>query len=106
MAPVFHQDPRYYRLGSGHNALARILYAATRPIITRTDHGRTVPNFALMSGNFAGSALTNAYYPRANRGFEQTFETFGSGLAGSAVGDGIAEFFGGILFDHHFRSTN
>jgi hypothetical protein len=106
MAPLFHEDPRYYRLGSGHKAMARILYAATRPLITRTDHGRTMPNFALMGGNFAGSALTNAYYPQANRGVEQTFETFGSGLAGSAIGDGLIEFFGGILVDHHFHASH
>jgi hypothetical protein len=106
MAPLFHQDPRYYRLGRGHKILARVAYAATRPIITRTDHGRTMPNFALMSGNFAGSAIANAYYPRQNRGFEQTLETFGSGLAGSAIGDGIIEFFGGILVDHNFHASH
>lgn len=105
-APLFHQDPRYYRLGRGHNPLIRVLYAATRPLITRTDSGRTAPNFALMSGNFTGSALSNLYYPRSNRNVPQTFATFGSGLAGSAFGYGIAEFFGGILFDHHFHASH
>ncbi len=106
MASLFHQDPRYYRLGPGHNVLARAAYAATRPIITRTDHGRTMPNFALMVGNLSGSAITNAYYPQQNRGFEQTLQTFGSGLAGSAIGDGIIEFFGTILVDHHFHGSH
>jgi hypothetical protein len=106
MAPLLREDPRYYRLGRGHKPLARAVYAITRPLITRTDSGRTVPNFALMSGNLAGSALTDAYYPRANRGFAQTIETFGGGLGGSALGDGIIEFFGGILIDHNFHAAH
>lgn len=106
LAPLLHLDPRYYRLGHGHKALARVLYAATRPIITRTDGGRTVPNFSLMGGNLAGSALTNLYYPSQNRSVAQTFATFGSGLGGSAVGFGIAEFFGGILFDHNWHARH
>jgi hypothetical protein len=101
MASLTHEDPRYYRLGPGHNLLIRVAYAATRPLITRTDSGRTMPNFALMGGNLAGSALTNLYYPQSNRGVEQTLATFGSGLGGSAAGDCIAEFFGAILFDRH-----
>jgi hypothetical protein len=91
---LLHEDPRYYRLGSGHRTALRVLYAATRPLITRSDDGRTLPNFALIAGNLAGSALTNAYYPAANRGVKQTFITFGTGLGGAAVGNGIAEFLG------------
>jgi hypothetical protein len=59
-----------------------------------------------MGGNLAGSALTNLYYPQQNHTVTQTFATFGSGLAGSAIGFGIAEFFGGILFDHNWHSTS
>jgi hypothetical protein len=100
MSPLMHQDPRYFRLGHGHPFLRRLVYAATRPLITRTDGGRTVPNFALMSGNLAGAALTNLYYPDSNRSVSQTFISFGGAIGGSALGDGIAEFFGGLLFDH------
>ena len=105
-APLFHQDPRYYRLGRGHNPLVRVVYAATRALISRTDSGRTVPNFALMAGNLSGAALSNLYYPRSNRNLPETFATFGSGLGGSAFGYGIAEFFGGLLFDHNFHRTH
>ncbi len=97
MMPLLHQDPRYYRLGPGHNPLARALYAATRPLISRTDGGRATPNFALFAGNLAGAALTNAYCPPANRSVHQTFATFGSGLGGAAIGDAVAEFFGRSL---------
>ncbi len=101
MAPLLHEDPRYYRLGPAHNLVARALYAATRPLITRTDDGRPTPNFALMGGNLAGSVLTNAYYPQVNRNGKQTVETFADSLAGSAFGDLITEFLGGFLFKSH-----
>ncbi len=97
MMPLLREDPRYYRLGSSHKALARVLYAVTRPLITRTDSGREVPNFALLSGNLAGAALTNAYYPRSSRSAALTFATFGGGLAGAAIGNGIAEFLSPLL---------
>ena len=100
LAPAFHEDPRYYRLGSGHKFLARVAYAASRAIITRSDSGRTVPNYSQIGGNLVGAVLTNAYYPQSNRTVGQTIETFGGSLGGTALGDGIAEFFGGLLFDH------
>ena len=101
LAPAFHEDPRYYRLGHGREFLARVVYAASRAIITRSDSGRTVPNLSQIGGNLAGAVLTNAYYPQANRTAIETMETFGGSLGGTALGDGIAEFFASILFDHH-----
>jgi hypothetical protein len=101
LAPAFHEDPRYYRLGSGHKFLTRVVYSASRALITRSDSGRTVPNFSQIGANLAGAVLTNAYYPQSNRNAMTTMETFGGSLGGTALGDGIAEFFGGILFDRH-----
>ena len=101
LAPAFHEDPRYYRLAPGHNVLARLVYSASRALITRSDDGRTVPNFSQIGGNLIGAVLTNAYYPQSNRTAMTTLDTFGGSLGGTALGDAIAEFFGGILFDHH-----
>jgi hypothetical protein len=101
LAPAFHEDPRYYRLAPGHGFLTRLVYAASRAVITRSDDGRTVPNYSQIGANLAGAVLTNAYYPQSNRNAVTTLETFGGSLGGTALGDGIAEFFGGILFDHH-----
>jgi hypothetical protein len=106
LAPAFHEDPRYYRLGSSHRFFPRLIYAVSRSFITRNDQGRTVPNFSQIGGNLIGAVLTNAYYPQVNRTATQTVETFGGSLGGTALGDGIAEFFGGILFDHHARAAH
>jgi hypothetical protein len=97
LSPVFHEDPRYYQLGPSHNFFLRVVYAGTRPIIGRTDGGRTTVFFASLGGNLAGSALANAYYPPVNRNFTQTMETFGGSLGGSAVGDVVSEFFTDVV---------
>jgi len=80
-APLFHEDPRYYVMGTGHPFFKRLVYAGTRAIITRTDSGRTTPNFSLLAGNAAGSALTIPYYPAQNTSFKEVAETFGGRLA-------------------------
>jgi hypothetical protein len=101
MSPLMHEDPRYYRMGPSHNFFVRLVYSGTRPIFTRTDGGRTSPNFALLAGTLAGSALTNTYYPQLNRGPTQTLETFGGSLGGSAVGYVVSEFTADLLHLFH-----
>jgi hypothetical protein len=102
-APVFRTDPRYYKMGPGHNIVKRTLYAATRTLITRSDNGRAQPNYSLLSGNLAGAALTNAYYPSTNRGFTETAKTFGNSLGGSAVGFVVTEFLDEALTFAHLQ---
>ncbi len=100
-ASIFHEDPRYYVMGSGHPFLKRLVYAGTRPIITRTDSGHSTPNFALFAGNAAGSALTVTYYPAQNTTFSEVAKTFGGSLGGSALGFVADEFIVDALVDLH-----
>lgn len=97
MATILHEDPRYYKLGKGHSFFERLGHAVEHTIVTRTDDGQSTINYALISGNAAGSALTNAYYPQRNRGFAPTMETFGLSLSGSALGFAVAEFYSDAL---------
>jgi hypothetical protein len=105
MAGVLHEDPRYYKLGRSHSITKRVVYAATRAIITRTDSGNTTPNFALISGNLAGAALTNAYYPSLNHGAKQTMIIFGGSIGGSALGFGVSEFLSDALELVHLKKS-
>jgi len=105
MSTVLHEDPRYYKMGDRHNVFKRALYAATRPIITRTDGGRTTLNLAYLSGNLAGAALTQAYYPPVNRGFTQVLETYGSSIGGGALGFLSSEFLDDILISIHLEKA-
>jgi hypothetical protein len=103
MSNVFHEDPRYYKMGRGHSIVQRAVYAATRPLITRTDSGGATPNWALLSGNLAASILANAYYPQRNRGFSGTMQTFGGSIGGSALGFGVSEFLSDALQIVHLK---
>jgi hypothetical protein len=101
MANFLHEDPRYYRMGPMHNVFVRIAYSGTRPIITRTDAGRTSLNLSFLAGNMGGAALTNLYYPSVNCGGVQTMETFGGSLIQSVAGNVLSEFYGD--FKHLLR---
>jgi hypothetical protein len=102
-APLFHQDPRYYVMGPGHPFFKRLVYAGTRTIITRNDNGHLAPNFSLIAGNAAGSALTIVYYPSINTTGTQVAETIGTSLGGSAVGYVVNEFIIDALVDLHLK---
>lgn len=102
-APLLHEDPRYFELGPEHNVAKRVVYAASRSLITRTDGGHSSVNFSLLAGNLLGSALTNAYYPERNRGFGQTMETFGTSVGGSAFGYVVTEFLNQALVAAHLK---
>lgn len=103
MSPLFHEDPRYYKMGRGHNPIKRLVYSATRTIITRTDSGHQTLNLGLLTGNLEGSALTNAYYPQQDRGAKQTLETFAGSIGGSALGFVASEFLSDTLQFVHFK---
>jgi len=106
MASFLHEDPRYYQLGRSHSIGKRIVYAATRALITRTDSGRATPNLALLSGNLEGAILTNAYYPPSNHGVSETMKIFGSSIGGSALGFGISEFLSDALQIVHLKKAD
>ncbi|MEG9436565.1 hypothetical protein JAO29_10380 [Edaphobacter sp. HDX4] len=97
LAPVFHQDPRYYQRGAGHKLINRALYAGSRPIIGRTDSGKTIPNYATMLGTAGAAALTQTYYPERNVSGAQIARTWASSLGGSAVGYLVSEFGGEVI---------
>jgi hypothetical protein len=105
-APIFREDPRYYIMGRGNNFFKRVAYAATRAIITRTDGGRTTPNFALLAGNAAGSALTVTYYPSLNTSFTEVAKTFGGSIGGNAIGFVVTEFLPDALEFVHLKKRN
>ena len=103
LCPVFHQDPRYYIMGKDKSFFKRLVYSGTRPIIGRTDGGRTIPNFAGLGGTLAAAALTPAYYPPVNTGATEVAETFGTSLGGAALGYVVSEFGGDVISFLHLK---
>ena len=93
LAPILHEDPRYYKLGAGHPLSERLRHSLLHPIFTQTDGGARTINFAQIGGNLAGAGLTDAYYPTRNRTAGATLITFGTSMGGGAVGYLFNEFF-------------
>jgi hypothetical protein len=102
-APMLHEDPRYYVEGNRYSFIHRVLYAVTRPIITRTDGGRETLNGALLLGYASASALSYTYYPSINQNFHDTAATFGGGIGATALGDVVSEFSDEVLIKLHVK---
>jgi hypothetical protein len=89
---LFHQDPRYFYQGTG-SVKSRMLHAASFSVITRSDSGKLMPNYSYFLGDIFSGALSNAYYPHADRGINLVFTNAAIGIAGKAGGTIIREFF-------------
>jgi hypothetical protein len=73
-APLLHEDPRYFAEGPTYNVFHRALYAVTRPLITRTDSGKSSVNGAMLIGYAVASAASYSYYPKINQNFHDTVD--------------------------------
>jgi hypothetical protein len=63
---LFHENPRYSRLGPGTSVWRRAVYAISRTAIARNDAGGATPNLSLLFTIVAAQSLKNAYYPEHN----------------------------------------
>lgn len=80
---VFHQDPRYFRLGHGSKT-HRVLYAVSTSFICKHDNtGKWEPNYSNVLGNITSGALSNFYYPGNDSGIGLTI---GNGMVVTAEG--------------------
>lgn len=69
---VFHQDPRYFRMGHG-SFRHRLFYAVASSYICRHDNtGKWEPNYSNVLGNITAGAISNLYYPSEDSGWSQT----------------------------------
>jgi hypothetical protein len=88
---ILRTDPRYFQLGTGR-PLHRFVYAFTRIFITRTDSGHRLFNFPEFAGNATAIAISNLYYPAANRGFSASANNWGVQMGIDAFGNELKEF--------------
>ncbi len=91
LAALLHEDPRYFRQARGPGG-HRFGYAISRVLVARTDSGRHRFNFSQVGGAFLAAALTNAYYPDADRNASRTMRAAGINLATSAGWNVFYEF--------------
>ena len=102
---LFHQDPRYFYMGSG-SIFKRALYAISTALITRGDNGRWQPNYSHVLGNFTAGAISNLYYPSSSRGLSLTLLNGALETAGDAGTDFAREFFLRGMTSHVPASSN
>ena len=70
---LFHEDPRYFRKGTGHVS-SRFLYAIASTVRCKTDAGNWAPNYGNLLGNLAAGGISNLYYPDSERGATLTVQ--------------------------------
>ncbi len=89
---LFKQDPRYFYKGDG-TVRERTLYALKFSVYCKGDNGNWQINYSGILGSAASGAISNLYYPKANRdGWSLTAENAALGIAGTAVGNIFQEF--------------
>ena len=66
MPTIFHQDERYYAMGEGP-FFKRVIYSASRTLITPNYHGHPSFNASELLGRGAAQAISAAYYPSSDR---------------------------------------
>lgn len=99
---LLHQDPRYFRLGHG-TVIHRILYSAATTVICKGDNGKWQPSYSNIGGNFIGGAISNLYYPPADRGMALTLERGATVTAEGALGSLALEFYPDVAGWWHNR---
>jgi len=102
-APIFHDDPRYYVMGPDQGFFKRVAYAASRVVVTRSDHGHNRINLPLLLGYGAAAGVNNLYYPDQDTGARATMRSWGTSLGGAAVGMIGNEFLDDALRLIHLR---
>jgi hypothetical protein len=97
---ILHQDPRYYRMGTG-SFKKRFLYSLSTTVVARSDSGKREPNYSNVLGNLISGGLSNFYYPKAEHGAALTIEQGMEVTAEGSFGAILIEFFPDI--QKHFR---
>jgi hypothetical protein len=95
---ILKTDPRYFQLGKG-KFIYRFGYAISRILITRRDSGGRLFNIPEFAGNATAIAISNLYYPAADRGFSQSANNWGVQMGIDAFGNELKEFWPDI---HHY----
>ncbi len=98
-ASLLHQDPRYFYQGTG-TTKSRFYHALSNAFVARSDSGKTMPNYSYLLGDLCSAALSNAYYPPADRGASLVFTNAALGIGGRAAQGLFQEFVAKRLTKH------
>jgi hypothetical protein len=88
---LLHQDPRYFRKGTG-SFKSRMWVAAVSTFVCRGDNGKRQFNTSNILGNYISGAISNSYYPADQRGVALTLENGTEVTLFGALGGQFYEF--------------
>jgi len=88
---AFHQDPRYFRRGSG-SVGSRIGWILRSQAFAFSDRGAAMPNYGKLAGYAASTALSNAYMPASSVSLGNNLKGYGIKFGFSIAVDAVYEF--------------
>ncbi|HEY0163323.1 MAG TPA: hypothetical protein VGB69_11635 [Edaphobacter sp.] len=97
-----HQDPRYFRVPE-RPFKKRLLYAITRSYVSRSDEGKTIPNYGVLATYPIVAELSNLYVPGIESDGPSTAERILTGLALDPVNNIVNEFLPDVAKHVHVR---
>lgn len=99
---LMRQDPRYYRM-PGKPFAKRVLYSITRSYVSRSDTGKTIPNYGTLAAYPIVAELSNLYVPGISSDAASTAERIATGLALDPVNNLVNEFLPDVARHVHVR---
>jgi hypothetical protein len=97
-----HQDPRYFRQPQKPFG-KRLLYSISRSYISRSDSGKTIPNYGVLGAYPIVAELSNLYVPGIESDGPSTAKRIATGLALDPVNNIVNEFLPDVAKRIHIR---
>lgn len=88
---VFHEDERYYAMGSG-SIWKRSVYATSRVLITPNYQGHNTLNAAELTGRAIAQGISISYYPSSDNSAGDLASKFGYAVLRDAATNAFREF--------------
>ena len=99
---LIRQDPRYFRMAHGP-LRRRILYSVSRTVVSRSDEGATIPNYATLLTYPISAEISNLYVPGIHGNGEATVARIATGLATDPANNLLNEFLPDVAKRVHIR---
>jgi hypothetical protein len=99
---IVHQDPRYFRMPHAPFA-KRVVYSISRTVVSRSDSGKSMPNYATLLNYPIGAELSNLYVPGIHPDAPSTVARIFTGYALDPVNGLINEFLPDVASHVHVR---
>jgi hypothetical protein len=99
---IAHQDPRYFRMPHA-SFTKRLVYSISRTVVSRSDSGKSMPNYATLLNYPIGAELSNFYVPGIETNAASTVARIFTGYGLDPVNNLINEFLPDVASHVHIR---